>query len=991
MLGMKKWLVVLLALNIFNVNFFASSEIDSLQKVEMVSEEENNSNYENMKENTTTIESNEDFLRSEKLVGQERLADIFLDEILINLVATEIRGYNHQGGNELVTQEELNKVTYIEINMVDITMYLASVCQDGRTMESEYKNEVIDFYGIERLTNLKTLIAPGHFGEGKKNLENISKLKKIEILDLSCSGINDTNFLKEINSLKNLSLQKNQIQDISPITNLSNLGKLYLDNNQIVDLPPFLEDNSLTYVSLNNNFLTKMDNSLNLNRLTELFISNNKVSNIIGIAGATELKTLYADDNNIEDISMLANKNELSTLSLNRNKIKDINFLKNSLKLKWLYVDRNGISDFSIIDSLPNLVVYGRNQKIVREPQKIISGNITPGTNEVDSILFAFKGSSKEELKPTYISNQGIYNNVDKKIMWEKSIEREMVVYYVVEQNIGKSQISGIIVHPISEKEIEYELKSPGNTNYKYYTDIQNKYSAFNLLTSSDESARISQKLRGANGTEYSEISQAGTYVIESMVVNSQERIEKTVDILYAEGAEPYLVFENTTHYVGEEFNPLDGVTLNSLGLETQGEITVIYNNINNQKSGTYFVEYQYSYRPKTSRYFFTSVINRVKVVVKMPSNLTEGDTKYYFSEYGFLTHSEKYVNSKIREIIYYSDNTLFEDKGNNRIREKQIFDEQGYITTKFYYNQGEIKEAFEYYPSTNNDEKIESNIMAFHSFGANSTLLKTTNYSKGIASNRGKELSHYEYYAGTKYDSNYKKHIRLEYLIDVADKITVAKKKEDITGTNQVIYSFYSNTSYDGNHWKHVQFEYTVDVNNNITIAKRKRDGRDSIMIIYNFYPNTKYDSNRWNHVRFEYAIDTDSNITTAKSKKDGGTLVTGIYNFYPNTKYDSNRWNHVKFEYAVDAKNVITSAKRKRDGGTVVTVIYNFYPNTKYDGNRWNHVKFSYHMTANNYIQYAYRYKDNSQIATIKYEFQQNTKYDESRWQKVEKTLVL
>ncbi len=166
-----------------------------------------------------------------------------------------------------------------------------------------------------------------------EDIQPLSKLKKLMVLDLSSNKISDLTPLSQLTNLSELNLSYNKIDDISPLSNLTNLTILWASDNQISDISPLS----------------------NLTNLTILWASDNQISDISPLNNLTVISNLVLDSNQINDISPLSNLAYLYHLSLINNQISDISALSNLTYLTYLNLNVNQISDISPLSNLTNL------------------------------------------------------------------------------------------------------------------------------------------------------------------------------------------------------------------------------------------------------------------------------------------------------------------------------------------------------------------------------------------------------------------------------------------------------------------------------------------------------------------------------------------------------------------------------------------------------------------------------------------------------------
>lgn len=122
-------------------------------------------------------------------------------------------------------------------------------CPNFKNFDKRYGsdyNNIID--GLKLCKNLKNcLIRDLVIGD---NIDRISELGDLEVLDLSSTGINKIMGLENKPSLKQIVLANNKITKIERLENLSNLKQLYLNNNQITDITPLSANTALTNLDL---------------------------------------------------------------------------------------------------------------------------------------------------------------------------------------------------------------------------------------------------------------------------------------------------------------------------------------------------------------------------------------------------------------------------------------------------------------------------------------------------------------------------------------------------------------------------------------------------------------------------------------------------------------------------------------------------------------------------------------------------------------------
>ncbi|KAK4594452.1 hypothetical protein RGQ29_018224 [Quercus rubra] len=184
---------------------------------------------------------------------------------------------------------------------------------------------------ISRLVNLTTLFLSSNNLSIMLGSEMFSKLKNLEILDLSNNSVSiNNNAAYALPNLQYLYLAYSNISEFPNFLGLTtDLQILDLSNNRICGrVPRWLGDvgnNSLHHVDLRNNLLQGPVPILNSSHLQYIFFSNNNLTGEIPslICNAINLRVLDLSHNNLSGMipKCLVNSTTLSVLDLRRNSI----------------------------------------------------------------------------------------------------------------------------------------------------------------------------------------------------------------------------------------------------------------------------------------------------------------------------------------------------------------------------------------------------------------------------------------------------------------------------------------------------------------------------------------------------------------------------------------------------------------------------------------------------------------------------------------------
>ena len=208
------------------------------------------------------------------------------------------------------------------------------------------------------------------------NIECLSALINLEILEMNYNFIEDLAPLENFKSLKFLSVVHNKISNISVISELTNLENLNLSENFIIDILNLSDLVNLRTLNLKDNRITDISGLKSLKKLTNLEMSWEYVENLEVLGCLTCLQKLdltivdsmmgCISEGNICNISFLENLIQLNELTIIGHKVQNINHLKNLTQLKFLALGSdkldgnytvygNYIEDISALENLVEL------------------------------------------------------------------------------------------------------------------------------------------------------------------------------------------------------------------------------------------------------------------------------------------------------------------------------------------------------------------------------------------------------------------------------------------------------------------------------------------------------------------------------------------------------------------------------------------------------------------------------------------------------------
>ena len=228
------------------------------------------------------------------------------------------------------------------------------------------------FDGLENMPNLKEAEISSNGEKTSKNFKSLSgipKGHKLEKLKLSTSVTTDIKGIANFSHLKQLELWagKHDLTDFTPLSKLKQLEKLEMTVSGINDFS-FIEDMpKLKQIITYHAPITSLKGLDAAPNLEVLEINKGKLENIEHLDDNDQLKTLILNDHNITKISGLEKLKKLNVLDLTFNKISKIEGLDKNLCLEKFWVAGNPVNTFENLEHLPLLGEVGVDQTKISE------------------------------------------------------------------------------------------------------------------------------------------------------------------------------------------------------------------------------------------------------------------------------------------------------------------------------------------------------------------------------------------------------------------------------------------------------------------------------------------------------------------------------------------------------------------------------------------------------------------------------------------------
>ncbi|WP_304341502.1 cell wall-binding repeat-containing protein [Metaclostridioides mangenotii] len=507
------------------------------------------------------------------------------------------------------------------------------ISKENLSEVKELNLENKDITNIEGLQYCKTLKTLKLSSNEISDISQLKDLTSLNYLDLSSNEISDINLLEGLTSLKNLYLGLNKISDISSIKDLNSLISLSLYSNEISDISYLENLTSLTYLDINSNKISDISSLEGLTLIKELNLASNNISNISHLEKLTSINNLYLGSNKISDISSLEGLTSINNLDLSFNKINNIKTLGRLSSLNYLDISSNKINDISLLKELNSISTISANN------QTIDLNSIILQTNEFKTETpIRLLNENKPALdEVSNIKPRGNYD-VNGFINWTNLDRSGSLEYYFKHDIATKGTFSGKVIQ-------NYEIVNKTNTAPKILGTkdktiyVNDKYDPKEGVTAIDnEDGDLTDNII-ISGTV--DTSKAGKYDIKYSVMDSNKN-EATAKIKVTVKTNTPPVIEgavNKTIYVGDTFDPKEGVTAKD---NEDGDLTaniIISGTVDASKAGNYNITYSVMDSDKNE------ATAKIKVTVKSKTSGGGGSTVDPDQKTVILASGEKYTD----------------------------------------------------------------------------------------------------------------------------------------------------------------------------------------------------------------------------------------------------------------------------------------------------------------------------------------------------------
>ncbi len=213
-----------------------------------------------------------------------------------------------------------------------------------------------NFLNIEPLTRLPRLETLNVSRTHVDNMVLASMIRNLRVLNLSSAGVVDINPLRNLQGLEELYLNETRVGSIDTVARMPRLTVLDISGTRVTDLRPLANCPSLRRLGLARTRTSDLGFVASCPELVGLDLSGcEQLQGIDALAGAKKLENLSLFGVPVENIDGLSGCDSLQTLELSRTAVNDISPLAKSKRLQELYLRALKLKTPSPLTALPEL------------------------------------------------------------------------------------------------------------------------------------------------------------------------------------------------------------------------------------------------------------------------------------------------------------------------------------------------------------------------------------------------------------------------------------------------------------------------------------------------------------------------------------------------------------------------------------------------------------------------------------------------------------
>jgi len=242
----------------------------------------------------------------------------------------------------------LPNVEFFELNDQPLVTDLSAIGKMRTLQDLHVSGSGVHDFSFVRELNLFTFTVRNERVDSLVPLSSQVRLTELTLVD---TGNADLSPIAGLTQLSTLVVTKNAVTSAAPVAGLAQLHSLTLDDNELSDVAPVAGLTELTELSLRDNKLTSLAPLTHLTHLQALTLSNNTLTDIAPLAGLGKLRSLAIDQNAITSFAPLTTLVELTTLNLNRTGLSSLDAIATNTKLVSLFISDNPVTDLAALNT----------------------------------------------------------------------------------------------------------------------------------------------------------------------------------------------------------------------------------------------------------------------------------------------------------------------------------------------------------------------------------------------------------------------------------------------------------------------------------------------------------------------------------------------------------------------------------------------------------------------------------------------------------------
>jgi Leucine-rich repeat (LRR) protein/arsenate reductase-like glutaredoxin family protein len=200
------------------------------------------------------------------------------------------------------------------------------------------------------------------------DLEPISQLTELQLINFSNTPIDDIAPLRNLNKLEAIYFSNTQVSDLNPLQYSINIRELYAFNTPLRDLETMRYLRQLEKLYCFNTAVEDLAPLSALKNLTALRLSGTMISDLQPLSKLENLQLLDVSNTKVSDIEPLSKMQNLQLLNLDHTAVVKIDAIKKLQALAILQMSYTGVNSLEDLKALPKLTkIYCDHSKITGE------------------------------------------------------------------------------------------------------------------------------------------------------------------------------------------------------------------------------------------------------------------------------------------------------------------------------------------------------------------------------------------------------------------------------------------------------------------------------------------------------------------------------------------------------------------------------------------------------------------------------------------------